>query len=144
VNQRPAQSLSDLTDAWPEEAGNEELARVGQELFADRPALPQIALDRIQVQMRREIGRVERARKWRRLVLGLLGCIAIAVGLWGWLHPRKTGTVGNNTAPAEQPAVRDTFEVTLPPTPPNPPEKPLVDLDRYKGLFGKDAKESER
>lgn len=141
----PARLPADLTDGWPDDPDAAELARFAGDLLAARPRLPAIALDRIQVRMRREIGRVERRRRWRRRgAVALLVAIA-GGGAWGWLATRPggggSGNGGGRAGPVEQPpAVREKFDVTLPPASPAPPDRPLIDLEKDGELFGREAK----
>jgi hypothetical protein len=140
MSDRRSKTLPDLTDGWPDEAGNEELSSLGQELFADRPELSQIALDRIQVRMRREMNRPWWSRRWRTVAFSLVALIAIGTGAHQLIHCSKT----HSGRPADAPTVQDRYDVTLPPTSPKAPDKPLIDVERDKELFGKDAKEPRR
>jgi hypothetical protein len=132
--------VTDLTDDWPDQPGNDDLARVGTELFADGPELPQIALDRIQVQMRQEMNRIGRRRRLRTILFMLVACGAIAVGLWAWQRGRTAHRTGVPTTQKAAPAaVRDTFDVPLPRSTPAAPPKPLIDLQGNGKLFGKEG-----
>lgn len=140
MTQRRPIDPADLTDAWPDDPANEELARTAADVFAAAPALPQIALDRIEVRMRAEIARVERYRRLRRLLIVGLGVVALVAIAWlaaGYLRnrPLPRGESGPASAP-----VQDRFRVTLPPTSPRAPDKPLVDPARDADLFRKGVK----
>lgn len=140
--QRHPTSRPDVTEGWPEHPGNEELARLGNELFGHLPGLPQIALDRIQVRMRQEMNRPWWARRWRTLLGVGVAAVALSIGTWGWLrstHPRA-GTSPSAGATTQPPGVRERFDISLPPTSPKPPERPLIDLRRDQDLFKKERK----
>jgi hypothetical protein len=142
VSERPRESLPELTEDWPDDA-NDELARLGQDLFAAAPPLPQIALDRIQVRMRQEMDRASRTRRLRTFAACAVAAVAVGLGVYGWVRtggPRDAQPA-KVAAPAEAPAaVRDRYDVTLPPTAPAAPDRPLIDLRRYDELFTKEPK----
>src|SRR5687768_8466268 len=109
------QPTSDLKEGWPDHPENDELANVGRELFAERPELPQIALDRIQIQVRQELSRVGRQRRLRTVLIAMVACAAIAAGVWAW-----KSTTGRQRATTPSPAtttpstVRDAYDVAIP------------------------------
>jgi hypothetical protein len=139
MSRRPL-DRADLTDAWPDDPANDDLARTAADLFAASPALPQIALDRIQVQMRAEMIRLDRLRLFRKLIFVTLATLALAAGVWLAVNrSRRAAPTSEKPQPAPA-SVHDRFQVTLPPTSPKSPEKPLLDPAKDADLFGKGAK----
>lgn len=133
MTEKTPKTLPDLTADWLAEPGNEELARLGADLFAARPQLPQIALDRVQVRMRQAMQRRARARAWRRWGFALLLCsAALLVGI---------RLFGPGRGPTSDPdaLVREKFTVDTPPASTAAPDKPVIDVDSYKDLFGGSA-----
>ncbi|HYE20493.1 MAG TPA: hypothetical protein VEA69_18745 [Tepidisphaeraceae bacterium] len=137
--QRPT-NPPDLTDGWPDDPANADLARLASDLFASRPHLPQLALDRIQVRMRQEAVRVARRRRVATVAAILIAAAALAIGL-----PYAFRTHPTPPAPAEPTAsvpdvpIQDQFKVTLPTANPKAPHRPLIDLENAGPLFGDPA-----
>jgi hypothetical protein len=145
MTHRPSKAAADLTQGWPEDPGNDDLARLGQELFANRPELSQLALDRIQIRMRQEMNRPWWQRRWRTVLIYIVGAVALSLGAYGLINSSSRHTARDTSGtPASRPAVQDRYEVTLPGTSPKPPDKPVVDLGRYNDLFRHDGKEPKR
>ncbi len=117
-----------LTEGWPPEPGNPELARFAEQLRTVQPELPPESLERVEQRMREE--RAASARRWRRqrLVMGagLAAAVLLAVGIYAFL-PRPQ---------AQPPRIQDVYRVefTAPPAPP-PPQRSLVRIEEYQSLF---------
>ncbi len=123
------QEPHDLTEGWPEDPQNEELARFATELQAALPALPAEALARVEQTIQGELQR-RRApwRRWMHLAVAASVLLALGVGGFLWLRP----------APEEHsaPRVEDRYTVKLaPPVVPLPPQPPLVRLEEHQSLF---------
>ena len=132
MSDRPTDTLPDLTEHWPDDPANEELSRLGRELFVNRPELLPDALERVRATMRREM---DRPRRWRTVLALAIACLAIALGVIAWQATRGPRHVGVPTTSTQPAMVRDRFEVTLPPASPKAPDRPLIDLNRDKELF---------
>lgn len=130
MTEKTPRTLPDLTADWPAEPGNDDLARLGNDLFAGRAQLPQIALDRVQVRMRQAMQRRARGRAWRRWGIALLLCVAALVVALQLIGP------GRGPTGAPDALVREKFTVDTPPASTAPPDKPVIDVDSYKDLFG--------
>ncbi|MEZ0266122.1 MAG: hypothetical protein ACAI43_15440, partial [Phycisphaerae bacterium] len=130
----------DLTDGWPDDPANAELARLASDLFASRPQLPPLALDRIQVRMRQEVVRVARRRRVATVAAVLVAAAALAIGLPYAFRTRPTqpAPAGPTTSAPDVP-IQDQFKVTLPTATPKAPERPLIDLENAGPLFGDPA-----
>lgn len=145
MSDRPSKTLHDLSQDWPGDPANEDLARLGQDLFANRPELSQLALDRIQIRMRQEMNRPWWRRRWRTLLAAFTAIVALSLGVHAWLASSKHESPPHNlNAKTETPPVQDHFGVTLPNTSPKPLDRPVVDLQKYNDLLGRDAKEPKR
>jgi hypothetical protein len=146
MSDKLSKSLPDLSQDWPSDPANEDLARLGQDLFASRPELSQLALDRIQIRMRQEMNRPWWQHRWRTLLASFVAAIALSLGIHGWISSSKSHDVLHHSGneKVEVPPVQDRFNVTLPNTSPKPPDKPAIDLQQYNDLFIRDAKEPKR
>ena len=130
---------NDLTDGWPDDPGNADLARFGADLRASLPALPDEALARVEQKLARE----RKAIRRRRAVLVGVGIAAAlllsaAVGwrLWSTSAPAPTPEpprTAKEDAPAER--VDDRMTVQFAPAQVETPERPLVPVERYQSLF---------
>jgi len=138
MTDRPSKTLPDLEKDWPRDPANEDLARLGQDLFANRPELSQLALDRIQIRMRQEMTRPWWQRRLRKLIACTIATIALAIGLYTFFTIPTPHT--NITKHPEERTIQDHYEITLPPTTPRPPKKPLIDLQQNNDLFKPDTK----
>jgi hypothetical protein len=116
----------ELTEGWPADPQNEELARFAEEFQAGLPTLPAESLAKVERRLQEEVGR--RARRRRLAGLAMAAGILLAVGGYVWLRPAPLERAG---APVE-----DRFTVELAaPQPPLPPQPPLVRLDEHQSLF---------
>lgn len=145
MNHRPSKTAADLMQGWPEDPTNDDLARLGQELFTNRPELSQLALDRIQIRMRQEMNRPWWQRRWRTVIGVLFAAAALSVGIGAFFMLSKHELSRHSSSgPTTAPVVRDRFQVTLPASSPKPPDKPVIDLGRYNDLIGREGKEPKR
>jgi hypothetical protein len=145
MTHRPSKTAADLTQEWPEDPANDDLARLSQELLANRPELSQLALDRIQIRMRREMNRPWWQRRWRTVIGALFAAVALSMGIGAvFMLSKHESPRYSGSGPASAPAVRDRYEVTLPGSSPKPPDKPLIDLGRYNDLIRGEGKERKR
>ncbi|MCI0459400.1 MAG: hypothetical protein L0Z62_20815 [Gemmataceae bacterium] len=118
-----------LTEGWPDDPQNEELARFATELQAALPALPPESLARVEQSIQAELKR--RHARWRRWTrLAAAAAVLLALGVGGFLWMRSTPEQR-----AEAP-VEDRYRVELAaPVVPLPPQPPLVRLEEHKSLF---------
>jgi hypothetical protein len=145
MSDRPSKTLHDLSQDWPSDPANEDLARFGHDLFAIRPELSQLALDRIQIRMRQEMNRPWWQHRWRSLLAAFVAIAALSLGVHAWLASSKHESPHNTlSAKPEAPIVQDHFGITLPNSSPKPPDKPVVDLQKYNDLIGQSAREPKR
>jgi hypothetical protein len=142
------QNSEELTEGWPGEPDRAEMEAFARALAAGAPQLPDAALARVEDRVREEARRQRRRRRRDRLLLtGAAAALLTASVLIlkpFWLHqqtptvPGRAGGDDDGSPPAVvvNPPVRDTYRVPVLVTPAAPtPDKPLVALDAYQGLF---------
>jgi hypothetical protein len=118
---------NDLTEGWPPDPQNEELARFAEELHAALPELPAESLAKVEQQLQAELAQQARRRMWARLAVAASILLALGAGGYFWLRP-----------PAERHAARvdERFTVALAaPQIPLPSQPPLVRLEEHQSLF---------
>lgn len=129
--------MNEITNDWPTDSQNEELARLADQMQCAIPSLSVDAMARIERRMRAELDRIERRQRWRNVGFGagLAASILLAIGGYVFLRPDQTAPV------ALQPLVKSTpleeqitIAVSVPSRTPTP-EKALVRLDEYRSLF---------
>jgi hypothetical protein len=123
-----SEQRDDLTEGWPADPRNEELARFAGKLQAALPVLPPDALERVGQKVHAELAR--QARRRVRLGLAAAASVLLALGVGGyvWLRPPP----GERTpAPVED---RYTVELAVPQAP-LPPQPPLVRLEEHQSLY---------
>ena len=134
---RSTQLPADLTDHWPDDPANEDLARLAGDLVSTRRELPTISLDRIQLRMRQEVIRTGRRRRWRTIAALFVLVIAGYMGVRAFLTARtSSNTTTHASRGGDSTPVQDRFQVTLPAATPKAPNRPLIDLSRHSALFG--------
>lgn len=126
----------DLTEGWPDEPGNAELARFAQELRSSRPALPEESLAWVGQTIQEELAARPR-RPRRSLAYAGLAAGLLLVGLGYLLFFRPAPPPGPVVEPPRRPErIEDRYPVELAAPPlPAPPERALVRLDDYRSLF---------
>jgi len=126
---RPTQLPADLTDHWPEDPLNEDLARLASELVSSRRELSALSLDRIQVRVRQEIIRVGRRRRLMSIAAVFVLAIAAIIGARVFFATRTDSRIEPRAPDANGAApIQDQFQVTLPSATPRAPSRPLIDL----------------
>ena len=138
MDERP----DDLTEGWPEEPTNEELARFAERLRAARPALSHEALGRVEAAMRREMAARPKARRrrWATLAASLAAAVLLALGVHLHLRPGKrvpvpTPTMVASRTPAAPTGARDSYTVRFAAPPAAVPAGPLLSLLDYETLY---------
>jgi hypothetical protein len=119
-----------LDQDWPDDPQKAELERFARDVFGNAPQLPQIALDRVRVTMGEAIEEQARWRRWRNVLGAMAACVALMVGVYGWMATQERKE--RATPPV---VVEDRFEVAMPPTPATAPDRPLIDVNNYGELF---------
>lgn len=140
MNPEPNNPADDLTEGWPVEAGNAELARFARQLREERPELSAAALDRVHDRLRAALAAPTPQRPPWRLWLGagLAASVLIALGLsyteiFRSHQPRVNPSAGT---PASSPGVQDRYSVRFAePTPPASSDGSLLRLDDHQSLF---------
>ena len=136
---------TDLTEGWPDEPGNEELARFAARLRSSQPALPPEATARIERAMGRAMS-AEQARGARRRsaypasVLSAAAAGLLGVGVYLYFRAAPSGSEmarapapGQRGAPAA--AVHDRYRVRFAPLPPPAPDRALLNLEDHRSLY---------
>ena len=126
----------DLSEGWPADPENEELARFAEQLSASRPTLPTEALARVERGIQRELAASARGSR-RAPLAGLAAAAVLLVGIGVYLL-LKPAAPPNRPVPVveQQPAVHDRYNVELATPPPAvTPERSLVRLDAHRSLF---------
>lgn len=123
-----ANEKDNLTEGWPEENGNAELADFAQQVKANLPELPAEAMQRIHGRMRLQTS-IRPVYFWRVLA-GMAAAAAIGIGVGVWcLYSR-------DSAPhPKQPTVQDTYVIQLPAPRVLVPDRPLLKLSDYASLL---------
>jgi hypothetical protein len=125
-----------LTEGWPPEPGNPDLARFAEELRASQPQLPPESLEHVERRIMEEGGAFARRRRLRRIAIGagMAAAVVLSVALYAFLPRPRSDTSGNNPVTQASP-VRDVYRVdfTAPPAP--PPQSPLIRVEEYRSLF---------
>lgn len=147
VNEQANEPDNDLTEGWPDEPGNEELAELARRLRSSRPALSNQAMARIAQAMRREMTAHSPGGGRRRLLRPAAAAAAAAVLAVGThLHFRANGppaappsdqtTQGRRAGLAAGAAgAQDSYRVYFASPPAPPPDGPLLSLEEYKSLY---------
>jgi hypothetical protein len=127
VTQKP-----DKIDAdWPDDPQNAALERFARDVFGGAPQLPQIALDRVRVNMGEAIEKQARWRRWRNVLGAMAASVALMAGVYAIV-------MRDRSSPRSPPVVvEDRYEVAMPPAPATAPDKPLIDVDGYGELYGR-------
>jgi hypothetical protein len=153
MTKEPAEPSPDsggsLTEGWPDEAGNEELAEFAARIRSSRPALPRQAMARIERAMKQAMAAGPRrsSRRWPAIcayVLSAAAATLLAVGVY--LHFRVAGHRPASPPGQAPPAARakdraqaglvlDTYRVHFASLPVRPPDRPLVRLEDYRTLY---------
>lgn len=122
----------DLTEGWPNDPENADLARFAEELQRSLPQLPDAALQRIERRLTHEADRLPR-RRWPWLRLGVVAAGILLLAL-AWTAPRLL-VRPPGVAPSEDWVV-DSFPMELARPPAAiAPERPLVRLNENQSLF---------
>jgi hypothetical protein len=124
---------NDLTEGWPDEPDRAEVERFAAELRARLPALPEEALARVGVAVRRAAGR-RRAWRWAArtcVAAGLAAAVLLPAALALWMRPRPHVEI---VAPAPA-LVEDRYEVEYDAPPVAVPQRALVRIDEQQSLF---------
>jgi len=130
----------DLTDGWPDEPGNEELARFAAMLRSSRPAMAPEAMARVERAMKRGLS-ARRARGGRRwsvypaYVLSAAAAAVLAVGVYLQFRVASPGPPPADTARKAPAVVHDRYRVRFAPLPAAAPDRALLDLDNYRSLY---------
>ena len=120
----------DLTEGWPEEQGNRELAEFAGRLRAAVPEPTEESLARVRRAMGRELDRRRRVARWFGGALAAAAVVLLAAGVW-----RLARQDGPGEGPTPAAGVTDVFTV-VPVRPPAPePPRGLVRLEDYRSLF---------
>ena len=145
MNEQPNAPRDDLTDGWPDEPGNDELADFAARLRDSRPALSREALARVGAAMRREMApRPSRKRRWAFVAGGVAAVAVLAIGLWAHLRPvarppasppREVARPQPPREPAQPSPTVATYRVRLSVPPAEPPARPLLPLEQYETLY---------
>lgn len=115
----------ELTEGWPDEPGDEELAAFAGELRGAMSELPEAAMKRIESRMRWRM----RRGMWIRRAVGVAAAVAAVTGGYAVLRMRQ---------PERPTLVRDVYTVTTMPVPVGEtPSRPLVAVEEYAGLIGR-------
>lgn len=139
-----SEPCDELTEGWPADPENDELARFAEELGASLPELPAAALARVE----QRVGAAAAARlKWRArrvayAVAALAAVALLAVALWRGLFvaPPPAPAPPHDPAPrqaqGDPPApVHDISAIEVAGPPPPPPAQPPLRLDAHQTLF---------
>lgn len=130
----------DLTEGWPDEPGNERLARFADGLRASLPMLPEAALGRVKERVRREIA----VRRRRRIVMlagaGLAAALLLGAVWLGWplgFAPSPSHLPGpTNPEPEASARVDDHFTVEFAaPQASAGLNRPPIHFEEYQSLF---------
>ena len=134
---RPAHLPPDLTDHWPDDPANDDLARLAQDLVSSRRELSTISLDRIHVRLRQEVVRVERRQTWMTIAAIFILAVAAFLGARAFITARTSSPATTDAPPVRDSIpIQDQFQVTLPAATPKTPQRPLIDLAPDRALFG--------
>lgn len=125
-----------LTEGWPSEPDNPELAQFAEKLRAAQPELPPDSLDRVEQRMKDERTALARRMQKRRIFMGagLAAAVVLSVGIYAFLPRQRPDAPG--ASPVTLRPVHDVYRVdfTAPPAP-RPPQRPLVRVEEYQSLF---------
>jgi len=125
----------DVTEGWPDEGGNAELAQFARNFARSIPQLSPQAIDRVHERMLQSRRRARAGGPWAGVLAGLSAAAAIllAIGLW---HAVATCRPAMPEPPvATQTPVQDTFTVAFTGLPsPKSPDRPLVNLGEVESL----------
>src|SRR5262249_25671568 len=117
----------DLTEGWPADPQNAELARFAEGLRAALPELPPAALARVGQKVRTELARQPARRRWLRPAAAAV-LLTLGVGGYVWLWP--------SPGEREESPVEDRYTVDLAaPHAPLPSRPPPVRLEEHQSLF---------
>ena len=128
----------ELTDGWPDEAGNAELAEFGRRLRKSRPELGDEAMARIRTAMSERARRLPARPIWRMLWKPAIAAMLL-LGAGIWVEHGNRARVANNSlpTPAAAPRVHDQYVVSSTALPSAKlPSEPLLRMDDYRGLIG--------
>jgi hypothetical protein len=130
-------SLNELTDGWPAGPDQADVEVFAQSLASKLPQLSDDALRHIEATMREELTS-QRRRRWRKRI-ALAGAMAASIGVGVLLlrpNDRTLPSAPNSPSGPSVAAVHDTYRVPVLVLPaPATPEKPLIAVDSYQGLF---------
>ncbi|MFB3894090.1 MAG: hypothetical protein ACE15C_18970 [Phycisphaerae bacterium] len=128
----------DLTEGWPQDEGNEDLANFAERLAAS-PGLPAGAVERIAGAMAKEMQahpRVVRAWWVRALRTGLAAAAAVLLATGAYFTLRGGGTTEHGRPPVSHAAVTDKYAVAYAGVPaPAAPQAPLIGTEPYRSLI---------
>lgn len=123
-----ANEKDNLTEGWPEENGNEELAEFARQVRANLPELPPEAMQRVHGGMRLRTSR--RPVYFWRVLAGMAAAAAIGIGVGVWrFHSRDPAPY------PKPPTVQDTYVIQLPAPHVTVPDRPLLKLSDYASLL---------
>lgn len=129
--------LSDLTEGWPDDPENAELARLAHELRTARPQLSSAALERVRHSTGEAVVRAIHARKrstWNARVLGAAAMILLAVFLR--LLAFTSGQAPVSSVRDKTPSsVTDTYTLNCSIPAPARVDRAVVSLQRYASLY---------
>lgn len=145
----PHDPARNLTEGWPDEPGNAELAKFAARIRSSRPALSRQAMARIGRAMRRAMDAKSRrsSRRWPTYpayVLSAAAAALLAVGVYlyfraAWQRPSFPPEEAPPAARAKEGAqaggVLDTYRVRFASLPVSPPDRPLLRLEDYRTLY---------
>ncbi|HYT88826.1 MAG TPA: hypothetical protein VEL76_08970 [Gemmataceae bacterium] len=125
MNEQPA---NNLTEGWPPDPHNEDLARFAGELHAALPEMALGSLANVEQRLHEELTRQRRRGRLARLALAASVLLALGIGGYAWLRPT---TAERQPRPVDE---RFTVELAAPQTP-LPSQPPLVRLEEHQSLF---------
>ena len=131
-----------LTEGWPDEPGQGELAEFAEKLRADRPRLAPQALDNVAAALRREISAQQHARRNAWLWFSLAATVLLAAGLYSALRSvtppvvPKTEEIAQTLPPTPPTQITDHYSVEFAPLQAaGAPQRPLLSTEKYRSLY---------
>jgi hypothetical protein len=124
-----------MTQDWPSDPDNDELAQLAEQLQGTPPALSADALTRVEQHINTALDRVERRQRWRHVAFGGSIAASMLLAVSGYVRFRT----GDITAPAPivtAAPIDDRIIITVGTAQPSASDdKALVRLDEYRSLF---------
>jgi hypothetical protein len=127
----------DMTQDWPRDPDNDELARLAEHLQNAPPALPTSALVRVEQRIHEEFDRIECRQRWRRVAFGWSIAASMLLAVSGYVQLRmRDADVSTPIAKQAVTPIDDRIVITIGTSQPSASdEKALVRLDEYRSLF---------